>query len=140
MIIYTDMVADLFHYGHYNYLKQISEKYKKEGDLLYVGIHNDIEPQVYKRKPILSMDERIKVIQCCNLIDKIIPNAPVTVTMEYLNSHNIDMLVIPDNRTDDEIKLMYPEPYKLNMIKQVNYTAGISTSDIIKRIKNRDDL
>ena len=140
MIIYTDMVADLFHYGHYNYIKQINDTYKKEGDLLYIGIHNDIDPQIYKRKPILTMEERIKVLECCKYVDKIIPNAPVVVDMDYIKKNNIDILVMPDNRTEEEIKLMYKEPNRLNMIRKVPYTHSISTSDIIKRIKNRIDL
>ena len=46
------MVADLFHYGHVNFLKQCSEL----GDCLIVGIHSDKDVESYKRKPILTMD------------------------------------------------------------------------------------
>jgi cytidyltransferase-like protein len=35
--VYVDMVADLFHYGHVNFLKQA----RQFGDYLLVGIHSD---------------------------------------------------------------------------------------------------
>ena len=47
-IIYCDMVADLFHYGHVNFLKRC----KQLGDYLIVGIHSDSDVESYKRKPI----------------------------------------------------------------------------------------
>ena len=68
MILYTDMVGDMFHYGHSEYLRRIHEL-KKEGDKLFVGIHNDETVQSYKRLPVLNMQERIKVISCCKYID-----------------------------------------------------------------------
>ena len=48
------MVADLFHYGHVEFLKQASAF----GDHLLVGIHSDEAVQANKRIPILSMEER----------------------------------------------------------------------------------
>ena len=39
MIIYTDMVADLYHYGHSKYLENIYNKLiKNTNNSLYVGI------------------------------------------------------------------------------------------------------
>ena len=49
------MVADLFHYGHVNFLKKASS----HGDFLLVGVHADEEVMTYKRRPILSMEERV---------------------------------------------------------------------------------
>ena len=48
------MVADLFHYGHVEFLKQANAF----GDHLLVGIHSDETVQANKRIPILSMEER----------------------------------------------------------------------------------
>lgn len=139
MIFYTNMVADMFHYGHSEYLRKIYEL-KKEGDKLYVGIHNDETVKSYKRLPVLTMDERIKVISSCKYIDKIIPNAPLSISKEYIDLYKIDQIFIPDNRTVEEIKIMVKIPYGLGMVKQISYTHEISTTDLIKRIKNRTDL
>jgi cytidyltransferase-like protein len=141
MIFYIDMVADLFHYGHFNSIKEINDKYKKTNDKIYVGIHNDIVVESYKRKPILNMNERIKIIECCKYIDKIIPNAPLRVTKEYIDLYKIDLIFIPNNRTDKNINLMIPpDLIESGIIRKIKYTNSISTSDIIKRIKNRNDL
>lgn len=141
-IIYTDMVADLLHYGHLQYLQQIYDKLiKNTNNKLYVGIHNNQDVQVYKRNPVLSMEERIKVLEYFTLIDKIIPNAPVNINKEYINLHQINTLCVPDNRTQEELELMYKIPIELGIkIEYFNYCKEMSTSKILKRIKERDDL
>ncbi len=53
--VYADMVADLFHYGHVEFLK----KARALGDYLLVGIHGDDVLVSYKRRPILTMEERV---------------------------------------------------------------------------------
>lgn len=149
MIFYTNMVADMFHYGHSEYLRKIFEL-KKDGDKLYVGIHSDKNVESYKRIPILTMDERIKVISSCKYIDKIIPDAPLSITKEYIDLYKIDLIFIPDNRISEEMSIIdngVPTsinptkiPYEMGIVKQIPYTHEISTTDIIKRIKNRIDL
>lgn len=134
MVFYTDMVADLFHYGHLEYIKQIYDL-KKPGEKLIIGVHNDETVESYKRKPILTMEERIKVLSCCKYVDSIIPNAPLEINMDYVNLHNISRIFIPDNRTEEEIKLMVAVPYKLGMVTKIPYTHTISTTEIIERIK-----
>jgi len=139
MIFYTDMVADMFHYGHSEYLRRIYEL-KKDGDKLYVGIHNDETVKSYKRLPVFTMDERIKVISSCKYVDKIIPDAPLSITKEYIDLHKINQIFIPNNRTIEEIKIMVKIPYEMGIVKEIPYTPEISTTDIIKRIKSRTDL
>jgi len=113
---------------------------KKEGDIFIVGVHNDEDTSSYKRRPVLTMEERIKLLEGCKYIDKIIPNAPITITKEYIDLHKIEIVFTTSIRTDDEMKLMLEVPYKLGIVRRIPYTSSISTSDIIKRIKNRTDL
>lgn len=141
-IIYIDMVADLLHFGHLGYLSQVYNRLIKDtNNKLYVGIHNNQEVQTYKRTPVLTMDERIKILEYFPLINKIIPNAPLSINEEYIKLHNINIICIPDNLNQDEIKLMYDIPLKLGLnVEFFKYNHQISTSEIIQRIKNRDDL
>ena len=132
------MVADLLHYGHINYIK-IAHEYKlNNDDKLYVGIHNDQTVEEYKRIPILTMDERIKVLECCKYIDKIIPDAPLKITDEFLKLHGVNKLFVPNSRTDEDNILMYSDIKDSNIeIITIPYTNTISTTDIINRIINR---
>ena len=131
-VIYCDMVADLFHYGHVNFLKQCSEL----GDLLIVGIHSDKDVESYKRKPILSFEERVKVVQACKYVDKVIPNAPLFITHSFLQKHSIGKVVTTE-RSNDELQ-WYKIPAMLQILVQIPYSDGISTTEIIKRIHDRN--
>ena len=138
MIYYADMVADLLHYGHINYIKQIYDTMIKNTDnKLYIGIHNDNTVKTYKRTPVLNMNERIKILEHIPYISKIIPNAPLEITKEYISKYNINYICIPDNRTEDEINKWYSYFNKNNLIVKFKYTDSISTSSIIDRIKHK---
>lgn len=46
--IYADMVADIFHRGHVEFLKKISKLYKNS--YIIIGIHSDESVTIYKKK------------------------------------------------------------------------------------------
>lgn len=129
--IYIDMVGDLFHHGHVEILK----KSKALGDYLIVGVHSDDVVKSYKRKPILSMDERISVIRSCKYVDEVVDNAPLRVTNEYLNSIGADYVVHGDDMTEESKISMYGEV--LDKLKIFKYTEGVSTTNILSRINSR---
>ena len=52
----------------------------------------------------MTIDERIKVVECCKYVDKVISNTPINISLKYIKKYNIDYIFIPDNRTKDEIK------------------------------------
>lgn len=107
---YIDMVGDLFHYGHVNQIKRVYDM----GYNVIVGVHSDETVQTYKRKPILTMDERIKVINVCVYVNSIIKDAPLIISKNFLDKHNIDM-VFHGHKIEDEYiyKKMYEVPTKL---------------------------
>ena len=130
--IYVDMAADLFHYGHVNFLKQA----RKIGDYLIVGIHNDQTIKNYKRPPIMTMKERIATATSCRYVDEVIPDAPLVIDLAWINKHNIHIVVHGDDFSEDLLQLCYKVPIEMGIFHKVPYTPGISTSDIIKRLKN----
>ena len=67
-IIYCDMVADLFHYGHVNFLKRC----KQLGDYLIVGIHSDSDVESYKRTPIINYQNRFDILKELKIVDQVI--------------------------------------------------------------------
>ena len=126
------MTADLFHYGHVNFLKQASEI----GDYLIVGIHSDETVQNYKRSPIMTMEERISVVASCRYVDEVIPNAPLIIDLKWIKKHNIHLVVHGDDFSEDLLQLCYKIPIEMGIFKKVPYTPGISTTDIMNRLKN----
>ncbi len=126
------MTADLFHYGHVNFLKQASEI----GDYLIVGIHSDETVKNYKRSPIMTMEERISVVTSCRYVDEVIPDAPLIIDLEWIKKHNINLVVHGDDFSEDLLQLCYKIPIEMGIFEKVPYTPGISTSDIINRLKN----
>ncbi len=128
------MVADLFHYGHVNFLRTARE----HGDYLLVGIHSDEVVRSYKRAPILSMDERIASVVGCRYVDEVVPDAPLTVTREWIEQHEIDLVVHGDDFPEELYKLCYEIPIEMGIFRTVTYTRGISTSEIITRCKAVD--
>jgi len=110
---------------------------KSLGDVLIVGIHSDIIVDSYKRKPILSMEERISVVESCRYVDRVVPNAPLHVTPEYLKSLNVDIIVHGDDISDKR-KEFYGEV--MDRYKEFKYTEGISTTDILRRVKKHISL
>ena len=132
-IIYVDMCADMFHYGHVRFL----EKAKTLGNKLIVGIHSDKTIESYKRKPIFTMKERIEIVKAIKSVDEVIEDAPLFINEDYIKKHNIDFICIPSNRTEEEIKKMCIIPYQKNILKYIEYTEDISTTKILERIINR---
>ena len=128
VIVYVDMVADLFHFGHVDFLRRA----KEHGDILKVGIHNDKTVESYKRQPIMNMKERISVVESCKYVDEVIPNAPLVVSRDYLASHNVDIVIHASGLTEESKIMMYGEI--LDKLKIIDYTDGISTSIILERV------
>ena len=131
--VYMDMSGDLFHFGHVNALKAAAS----HGDYLLVGVHGDKTIESYKRLPIMTMDERISVIESCKYVNEIIRDAPLRITEKFMKDHEIDKVCIVDNRSNEQNELMYNIPISLNKIVIFPYTNEISTTDIINRILSR---
>ena len=130
--VYVDMVADLFHYGHANFLKQA----RLYCNHLIVGIHSDEVVEGYKRSPIMSMKERVDTVSSCRYVDEVVPNAPLVIDQERLNTHRIDLVVHGDDFSEEMEQLCYKIPIDMGIFRLVSYTSEISTTDIIQRIKN----
>lgn len=133
--IYVDGVFDLFHYGHIELFAKIKNLFNN-CDII-VGISRDDDVNKYKGISILNQDEKYRTIKHCKYVNEIILETPWIIDSEFINKYNIDY-VCHD-----------PKPYKsadkedvYHFCKQkgifigINRTPFISTSEIIRRIKN----
>tara|TARA_Y100000589_G_C26906317_1_gene528365 strand:- start:1 stop:420 length:420 start_codon:yes stop_codon:yes gene_type:complete len=134
--IYVDGTFDLLHIGHIEFFK----KAKEFGNYLIVGVIAEKGVESYKRKPILTLEERCKMLENIKLVDKVIPDCPLGgISEEFLEKYSIDMVIYAGNENDwqDHYKI----PIERKMMKYINYGCNnISTSKILKRIKCRENL
>ena len=123
------MVADLFHYGHVEFLKQAHAL----GDHLLVGISSDETVQANKRSPILTMEERVASVAGCRYVDEVVPNAPWVIDTAWIEKHGIDLVVHGDDYSQEQIEHIYNVPISMGIFRTVPYTPAISTTEIIRR-------
>ena len=134
--VYADMVADLFHFGHMRFLK----KARALGDYLLVGIHSDDVLVSYKRRPILTMEERVASVAECRYVDEVVPSAPLMIDRAWVEKYRIDLVVHGDDFSQEQIEYYYEVPVELGIFRLVAYTPSISTTEIIRRCKEADLL
>lgn len=131
--VYADVTGDLLHKGHIEFFK----KARALGDYLIIGVLSDEDVASYKRIPILRLEERVAMVEACKYVDEVIPAAPLRLTEEMIQKLHIDYVVHGDDFNETMIHDQYEIPYRLGMLRLVPYTRGISTTNIIERIKDR---
>jgi cytidyltransferase-like protein len=132
--VYVDVVADLMHAGHVEFFK----KAKAMGNYLIVGVLSDADVASYKRTPILTLEERVAAVQACRYVDEVIAAPPMRVDEKWLKEHQIDFLVHGDDFDEKTMEWWYGAAMKMGIFRSVPYTKGISTTNIIKRITDRN--
>ena len=103
---------------------------------MIVGIHGDEACVGYKRRPILTLEERKTMVEACRYVDEVIVNSPIGISAEWMEKHQIDLVIHGDDYNETRIDEQYSIPRKMGKFKTVPYTKGISTTEIIQRIKN----
>ncbi len=83
----------------------------------------------------MTMEERAAVVATCKGVFKVIKNAPCPgIPEEFLRKHNIHIVCLSTeyDKADDKY---YAVPRRLGITRVLPRTEGISTSDLIKRVK-----
>lgn len=134
--VYVDIVGDLFHSGHIAFLQQA----KSFGDYLIVGVLANDTVQEYKRDPILTLEERVKLAKACRYVDEVVVAPPLRLTDELIDQMKIDVVVHGDDFSKDLLEDQYGIALRRGILRTVPYTPGISTTAIIHRIVDRYNL
>lgn len=130
--VYVDMVGDLFHSGHVALLRAARDF----GDQLVVGVLSDETVTRYKRQPIMTMDERVTVIEACRYVDEVIPDSPYRLTREFLDEHALALVVHGDDVDADGVADVYGPVFDAGLLRLVPRTGDISTTALIARVRN----
>ena len=132
--VYVGMAGDIIHKGHINLLNEAS-KYGK----VIVGLLTDEAIESYKRKPIINYENRHIVISSLRQVHKVIQQ-------ESKYWRNNIKLLQPDYVVHgDDWNVGVMNDIKKDVVKtlseiggeliEVPYTPGISTTEIIGKIK-----
>jgi cytidyltransferase-like protein len=107
------------------------------GDWLIVGVLSDEVVASYKRRPIMSLAERVAVIEACRYVDEVLPDAPYAHTTEFLDEHDIAVVVHGDDLSPEAIEEVFGPAAAAGKLRLVTYTAGVSTTELISRARKR---
>ncbi len=129
--VYVDMVGDLFHPGHVALLRAARDF----GTWLVVGVLSDETVSEYKRRPIMSLAERVAVVEACRYVDEVVPDAPYRLTTEFLDAHDIALVVHGDDISQEAVTDVFGPVEAAGRLRLVEYTPGISTTELIDRCR-----
>ena len=133
--VFVVMCADLFHCGHVAFLKQCKGLY--DDVFLIVGLRDDETMATYKRRPIMTLEERRIVVEACRYVDCVVTHVPLSLTTDYLTRHAIDIVVHGDGISTEEVRQKYGVAVDLGKYLHVPRTPGISTTAILARMRYR---
>jgi D-beta-D-heptose 7-phosphate kinase/D-beta-D-heptose 1-phosphate adenosyltransferase len=126
-IVFTNGCFDIIHVGHIRYLREA----KKLGDVLIVGLNSDLSVSKIKpSRPINPENYRAEVLSSLEMVDYVVIFNEET-PYELIKLVKPDVLVKGGDWKKEEIvgSDIAKETHSLPYIK------GISTSEIIERIK-----
>lgn len=129
--VWCDGCYDMVHFGHANSLRQA----KALGAKLIVGIHTDEEIARHKGPPVFTQAERYKMVKGIKWVDEVVEGAPYVTTLETLDKYDCDFCCHGDDitMTADGVDT-YHLVKAAGRYKEVQRTAGVSTTDLVGRM------
>ena len=135
-IVFTNGCFDIIHAGHIQYLKEA----KALGDILIVGVNSDASVKRLKgnSRPINFENDRLIVLDALKPVDYVI-------LFDEDTPFNLIKMIIPDILVKGgDWKIEDIVGYDIvtqngGEVKSLSFKNGISTTEIIKRIK-KDEL
>ena len=133
--VYVDMVGDLFHPGHLALLRAAREL----GDQVVVGVLSDESAAAYKRQPVMTLSERVAMVEACRYVDEVITDAPLILTHAFLDQHDVHLVVHGDDLDDTAAAEVYGPAVETGLLRLVPRQGALSTPELIARVRNRTD-
>lgn len=130
-IVFTNGCFDILHGGHVRYLKEA----RKYGDVVIVGLNSDRSVRnIKKGRPVMPESERAEVLAALNMIDYVV------IFNDDTPLHLIK-LIVPDVlvKGGDWKKEDIVGCEIVGEVHSLPYHKGLSTTEIIERIRSLDD-
>lgn len=139
--VFVSGCFDLLHEGHLELL----EFARRQGDHLIVSIAADATLRALKREPIIGEHARWRMVAALRCVEEcFIARGEPTFRdcFSYLANYRPEVWVIDAQDPHREEKLAYAkqlaEDYDLRVVLNHRPEAGLTTSGIIARVKERD--
>ena len=135
-IVFTNGCFDVIHAGHVNLLQDAGN----QGDILIVALNSDISVQTIKGsgRPIISQNHRAEVLASLESVDYVVmfdePD-PLKVIQEI----EPNVLVKGGDWSPDAIVGRDVVERACGTVMSIPLIEGISTTEIIRRIKDADE-
>lgn len=135
-ILYTGGTFDLFHFGHFNFLK----KCKQLADTVIVSLNTDDFIERFKgKKPIMNYKEREKSLLFCQYVDKVIPNFSDEDSKPSILSVKPSIIAVGDDwaQKDYFSQMQFTQDWldqnKIVLV-YIPYTKEISATELKRRV------
>ena len=83
----------MFHIGHLNLLKRLSER----GDRLIVGVSTDEFNLLKGKKTLIPYDQRAKIVEAIDCVDLVIPENDWAQKVRDVKEYNVDTFAIGED-------------------------------------------
>ena len=135
-IAYIGGTFDILHPGHLNLL----EKAYNDFDMVIVALNTDEFCEQYKRKPLMTYDERRQCLLACRYVTGVVKNTGGCDSKPSIKRVMPTHIIHGDDWTGEAYmkQLGIDKDFlKKHNIKQkyYPYTKSISTTDLLKRLK-----
>ncbi len=135
-IIFTNGCFDILHMGHTDYL----QKARNLGDVLILALNSDDSVRRLKgeNRPIINQNQRAVVLSALSCVDYVIifsEDTPINV-IETLQP---DVIVKGNDYTIDQVVGREIVESYGGRVELVELMKGISTSNIVEKIKNKNN-
>lgn len=130
-VVFTNGCFDLIHVGHVRYMREA----RKLGDVLVVGLNSDSSvSRIKPGRPVTPEDQRAEVLASLDMVDYVtVFDEPTPYAL--IKSLRPDVLVKGGDWKPEDIVGSDLVP----VTKSLPYFEGISTSQIIEKIKRLKD-
>lgn len=130
---FTNGCFDLIHYGHIKYFSDI----RKHCDFLVIGLNSDKSVKINKgsKRPIIEQCHRAKILACLPFIDLVILFDEVT-PLSLIKKIKPELIFKGNDYLPSEVVGKEEVMGWGGKLILIDYISGLSTTEIIKRIKN----
>ncbi|KAK3848093.1 MAG: hypothetical protein J3R72DRAFT_429847 [Linnemannia gamsii] len=129
--IWVDGCYDVMHHGHFNALRQA----KAMGDIVVAGVHSDAELLVHKGPTVMNENERMAAVAACKWVDEVVPDAPYSTSLEWMDKYDCDYCVHGDDpSTTADGTDSYKYVKEQGRYMECKRTKGVSTTDLVNRM------